>query len=212
MDPFIYDEVIEIFNKFAKRPTSRLLYRFGHEANLTIKMEDIQDRLVNKKYASPFDFAIDVREILYRAQEKYVNDVRTTLVLEDISLYFEKKAGSIPRTRAEKLQKLIKKDINKFSLIKRAMSLSAYSPQVSTPIPAKIPVSKSVHGPPAPLVQEIQRLINEVTDVSVLAEMCRILKTHIPGFELQETTTIDVKNLSAQCIEDLRNLLTKSKK
>lgn len=212
MDPFILEEVKALFDKFSQKPTARILHRFSASGDATVTMEDIKKKLQNKKYASPFDFILDVRELLFRAQEKYANDVNATLVLEDLSLHFERKAGSLPRSRAEKVQKLFKKDIEKFTLIRRAMSLSAYSPKSTRIVPAKIPVSKSMHGPPAPLVQEIQRLINEVTDVSVLAEMCRILKTHIPNFELTEVATIDVKNLSSQCIEDLRNLLVKQKK
>ena len=211
MEPFCLSQVQKLFTKFSTKPMARILERFSEENPDTLSLKEIDGKLKSNSYASPFDFAIDVRELIINAQEKYAGNTKAILVLEDLSYYFEIKIGSLPLTKEKADLHTLDKCLAKYTKVRRAFGMSAFAPSTVKRTPAKTAVSKSVHGPPAPLVQEIQRMLNEVNDVETLAEICRILKTHIPNFELKETITIDAKNLSGKCIEDLRRVLTKSK-
>ena len=211
MEEFSLIQVTKLFENLVAKPMSRIFVRFAQENPEAVNLEKIKEKLDQKLYASPFDFALDVRDLIGSAQKFYTGNKNAILVLEDLSFYFESQIGSLPLTKKEEINQRLQTCLSKYTKVRRAMAMSAFAPTVTKTIPVKTAISKSVHGPPAPLIQEIQRLLNEVTDVETLAEICRILKTHIPDFELQENLVIDAKNLSAKCIEDLRRALTRNK-
>lgn len=211
MDAFTHDQVQKIFKKMINKPMCGILKRYGESEGAVLSLNVIQENLDKRKYASAFDFALDMRELIILCQNKYEKDHMALLILSDLSDYFERKSGSLPRSEVEYIQKKLQKLLQKSTKIRRAMSMSAYSPEVQES-PNKIATSKSLHGPPAPLVNEIQRMLDNVKDVSVLAEIARILKSNIPEFVIEENTIIDVKQLSPKCLEDIRAVLIASNK
>ena len=211
MEEFTLSQVKNLFQKFSEKPLARILTKFSQENPDSLSLEEIHEKLNKNLYASPFDFTIDMRDLLLQAQKFFSDNKNAYLVIEDLTQYFETQIGSLPLTKKEEVRQRLQACLSKYTKVRRAMALSAFTPGQQKAAPQKTSVSKSIHGPPAPLIQEIQRKLNEVTDVETLAEVCRILKMHIPNFELQETMTIDTKNLSTKCIEDLRRALSRTK-
>jgi len=212
MNSFQYNKLSSYFSRFQTKPEARILVRFIEEESYPVTFEIIETNIVNHLYITLFDFALDIRGLILSAQKYYSKNPNAMKVLEDLSYQFEEKLGKFPRSESEEANYKLEKSLKKFSLIRRAMSMSAYTPQNQKLPTPKVSIPKTAHGPPAPQIQEIQRLINEITDVGVLAEVARILKKHIPDFQIQENTTIDAKLISMKCIEELRFVLANKNK
>lgn len=190
--------------KFTKYMDSPLFgYVFRDEDKPSPK--EILQKLQDDSYASLYDFILDVRSMVVSAKKRLKDEPKEFIIVSDYSQRFEKSFVKIARTPEQLAIQAIKRQHNKMTNIRRAMTLAAFDPNL--PEMAAEHRKPRLQKPTASKIAELQRAIESTTDVRVLAAIARILKRHIPQFELKETTVIDVQSITPECTEELADLL-----
>lgn len=197
---------------FERLQSKRLSWLFdlvhARHSDFSPSISVIRANVDSARYASVFDFALDVRCMILRARRLAESDGNRCIVagLTDLSAWFDRKVAKAPRNADEARLQQLRRLQKRVEAVKRGMCMSAYDRRIAA-IPPGFDVRAAQRPPPA-LVDEIQCLLrDEAASADVQMMVISLLRRHIPGFEPAPQTTLDADKMSLRCAEELRDLL-----
>jgi hypothetical protein len=206
MDPFTHGQVRGLFDRFQKKVLLRVITDLSSATPVHPTVDRIDGKLSSKVYATPFDFALDVRQLLAEATRAAGANRVAALAIADLSNWFEIHLHKLPRSPEEELHYRLSRGKARIQCIRRAMSLSAARPEADPEAVAKL-APKAAHHAPAPLISEIQQLMAETRTPEVQVKLMAVVRKHFPNVGRVESVTLTAGEISMECAEEMRGVL-----
>jgi hypothetical protein len=206
MDPFTLGQVQRLFDRLQGKVLIRVIIELSATAPVHPNLDMIRGKLHGNAYATPFDFALDVRQMFIQASSAAFSNRVATLAIADLSNWFETHLHKLPRSPEEEVHYRLTRGKAKIQAIRRAMSLAAARPDVDPEVVAKLG-PRVIHHAPTTVIAEIQQLLAETRTPEVQVKLMAIVRKHFPNLGPVDSVTLPASDISSQCAEEMRGVL-----
>jgi hypothetical protein len=207
MDPFTLREVTRLFTRLTGKVLTRVILRLSEQSPINPSFDVIDGKLSANSFATPFDFALDVRLLFSEATRTAGPDRPACLAIADLAGWFESHLQKLPRTPDEQLHTRLVRGQESIQVVRRAMALHAFRPETDFDPPPKVAPNRRA---PAPLIVEIQQMMTEVTTPDIQVKLMAVVRKHFPDLAPADTVTLPAADITLVCAEEMRSVLTQA--
>ena len=212
MNEFQQSLSLALLKKLSEKPIARHITPEWTDPSGKLSLKDVTDNLIANKYASLFDFYLDMRLLFEpRNPEDPDNKVRNIL-LADISAWLFPKIQNMPRSKEEANYFRVQKCLQKINVNFGAM-ITEYDTSMEQNIDAKDATSQPLVSSKTPLqagqkrIEMLQQRIEHLKTPEELQTVLGILQKHIPNFQLAPEVVVEGRFITKACANELRDYL-----
>lgn len=173
---------------FITEPNSKIPYNYSFQS--------IETKLESHQYMTPFDWSIDITNLIYYFLDGYEPDSPPYLIADDTLHWLNKKLDSIPKSQDDFNNKRIRKAIKIINVCLSGMSEKD-----------KFRESHDLTPVTSDQMDTLQRMIEEIKDPRLLDKVLTILQMNVSALEISKEIVIDRKKITKKCFNEIRNAI-----
>ena len=179
-----------------KRIRSHLTRSFITEPNSKIPInysfQTIEEKLRSGKYLTPFDWSIDLTNLIYLFIDGYEENSSPYLIAEDTLQWLNKKLNSIPKSEDDFNNKRIQKAKRLIKICMSGLSEKSKFREMHD----DRPISSDD-------VERLQNMIQNINNPVLFDKVVHILNSYIGELNFDAEVVIDRRQISKRCFDEI---------
>lgn len=203
MNQYEFNSLREIIQKFKDKPAFCLISKAETES-CKLKFSEVEKNLADNKYASIFDFVLDIRFIIMSCKEFYDEQHENILILNTLSQWFEKKIQKVPHDEKEYIDTMLQKYLRDLMLIERSFAINSYI--VEDPNIESEQIDKETIGD-YENVSYFQNYISRLTEMHQYQTVLTILRNYGINVDPVKESVINFDEIPKACKIEIFNYI-----
>ena len=197
MEAFYKSWCLMIMDRIEKHPTrsSITLYEDNKKAP---NFDNISEKLKNDEYLTPFDWSIDMTNLLYEFADANFEGTPKNLMAKDTLFWLNKKLSGMPKSEKEFTNKRLKKFIEVIDDC--IQGTKEYDAAGKNKESENESITKEE-------LENLQLMINAINDEKTLSHVVTIFSHYISDFSANGKVYIDMKKIPKNCYQEIQKLI-----
>ena len=192
MDSFYQKWCEEIMKRIHNHLTRSFITEPNSKIPMNSSFQTIEEKLKSGKYLTPFDWSIDLTNLIYLFIDGYPENSPPYLIAEDTLQWFDKKMNSIPRSQADFNNKRIKKAKKIIQICMNGLSEKSKFREIHD--------EKAITSDD---VDRLQNVIQNINDPVLFDKVIFILQSYIGELNFDAEVVIDRRQISKRCFDEI---------